>query len=251
MLTVLLAFFIAFFLTSNITTSMTVSEEPSTIDSYADILSHENMMPLWMSVLNDHKAFRDAPAGSEARQIWDRAVRNGLNKSMLTIEPSFMVTVISAMETRTGVSLMNGFAIEMGQANACLISRQTGQWGNLMPWQSVDPKSPEHLKGYFASSFVSPALKLRLHQLLSRLFEMSTVEKELTRELGSFGVSQPVGYLFREVQQCLSNVKAVRTPVFLAAKTSYYNDLFVSIAASFAIALILLFSESLGRVCRG
>ena len=59
--------------------SMMTTEQVSTksyfvYDTYNRILSNKSVQPIWVEYMNDHFWYRDAPAGSARRQIWDQSI---------------------------------------------------------------------------------------------------------------------------------------------------------------------------------
>ena len=83
-------------------------------DTYERILSNKSVQPIWVEYLNDYTWYRDAPAGSTQRKIWDQSVaihEKDPNRSpLIKCEPTNMLNLGTlALNQRIVVFLTNMF----------------------------------------------------------------------------------------------------------------------------------------------
>lgn len=243
---VALSFFTGFFLTSMIRTEMMVIKNPATIDSYEDILAEEDVIPLWLTELDDHQNFERAPSGSKERRIWDRAVAHGLNNSMLSItETKNLAQKLMKIATRKAVSITNHYSTISGVSNACAYARQTGQLPGMTAWMKSDPSAPETLKGFVASVFSPPKLTKHFTDLMTRAVEMDVIRSEILRNFRFFLVPSPVGKVFAQVEECKSNVMVLPDPHVGDAPFAHYSDLLALTALLYLLATVVHYNQPL------
>ena len=75
MLMSIFAFLFITLFSGSMTTSKVSSRSFFAYDTYEKILSNKSVQPIWTLVSFDHYWYRDAPNGSQQRQIWDQSVR--------------------------------------------------------------------------------------------------------------------------------------------------------------------------------
>ena len=81
LLTIILGFYTTLFMTAIIKTDAVTVEKPVTIETFDDFLD-SNRRPFFFSKTGDYIAFRDAKPGTKKRQIWEKAVMMGVQKSV-------------------------------------------------------------------------------------------------------------------------------------------------------------------------
>lgn len=240
-----LCLFTTYFLTSMIKTEMVVIKRPITYESYQDLLDN-GTAALWLDELDDQRNFRDAPHGSTAKKIWDRAVKQGIRKSVVTTDKlqdiPWILSMANEVVSKKRVSLSNSAFTAIVLSNACLYIRSEGMFNNVNAYIRRDESAVENIRSLPGSSLAHPLIKERISRVGRWFTETDPIIPMFIRRYGSFLVPNGGEKYFSAVEECKSNVIVMPHVDLLPVTLFHFRDLqlvcFIAITLSLAMLMI-------------
>lgn len=239
----LLMFFTVCFLTSMIKTEMVVLKKPDTYDSYQDLLDHD-VITWWMTDTDGQRPFQQAKEGSLQKQLWDRAVSKGIEKSLISLTAPGNLSVLDtfiAVAKRKAVGLLNRLVMLTALQNACCMSRSLDLMTDIYGYIKVDQIEQEVLRVVTASAFAPESLRKLLKAQTVNLIERDFFIPEFLRTF-SHVLASNAGHI-HEVEECASNKIMMPEHNLVPAKISYYEDLITVCTALYLLSLVVLVIE--------
>lgn len=115
--------FVTLFL-SLITTDQVTIKPFFVYDTYERILSNKSVQPIWVEYLNDYFFYRDAPAGSLQRQIWDQSVAINKEKKsyspLIKLDPTGMLQLGERAKNKQIVVFLTNMFYEIFLSGMCV-----------------------------------------------------------------------------------------------------------------------------------
>lgn len=252
----LLAYYSHFYLTSMIKTEMVVPKRPPTYDSYKDILDR-NAKPLWISKMGDELMFRDAVKGSRAAKIWDRAVKRGINQSIIDSspedgsggEPDLMGTIgpiLKSMTNGSAVGLLSRLVTTLAVSNMCAYLRAADKYPDFNAWVRVDEEAVEYLRVLPVSKSLPPEVRRRMRRGPQAALEADLLYGFVTKTF-KFKAESPAGHL-REVEECMSNVMVLAEHEVDAVPVAHFIDLFTVCLIGLLVTSVIWLAEKVSHL---
>jgi hypothetical protein len=241
----LFSFFIGMYLTSLIKTDMVTVKRPVTVESYQEILD-SGRMPSWLDILQDTHDFEYAAKGSLEAKIWQRAVKNGIENSVIksSIE-SIISSAIEVAKFKKVVIIQRLLGEWILPYNGCAFSRTKG----FMPYMNAlyrhDPSAPETLQGNVQNHLFPAAVSRHVNNRKQLTFEAGLMPKATKiSDLASVLQLDGIEKHYRSIMSCCSNEVLIDQPNWQAANLHHYYSLIALSAACFAVAAVRLTIES-------
>ena len=146
MLMSLFAFFFITLFSCSMTTSKVSRRSFFAFDTYEKILGNKSVQPIWISYSFDHHWYRDAPAGSQQRQLWDQSVRiseegkakGEFKPSLITTDTDFVLPLVQRAMDQDFVFFFTSMFADVLLHAACLSIPAVPEIKNLRFKASMD-----------------------------------------------------------------------------------------------------------------
>lgn len=228
---ILLAFYFNFFATVFIKTNAVTLDRPKTIESFDDIINSD-LRPMFRVAREEHIPFRNAAVGTKKRQIWNKAVRMGIEKS-LTKNTNYSemlegksVVILTENPQPTLMSFFCQMFRRQKPRNCPIVRLETGE--------------TDTLKMIMKSSFMDRQLSRAIDKMYQRIFEAGylSIEQMLVRKV--FGITS-------RDDGCMSNRVVMPDPGFNSIGFLQIRMLVVSSVIALAVAFLMLIYEQIGK----
>ena len=124
LMSVLAFLFITFFL-SMVTTDQVSTKPYFVYDTYERILGNKSIQALWLGYLSDHYFYRDAPLGSDQREIWEQSVtineKYPERKSIIKCEPNEVVSIAPRARNQEIVVFLTHMFHDLFLSGMCVV----------------------------------------------------------------------------------------------------------------------------------
>jgi hypothetical protein len=157
------SFYVKFYFTSLISTSAVVIDQPTTIESYADVLA-SSMRPTWLSPADQRNEFSAAPIESQARKIWQKASKTGIRKSFVKV-PNWNQMINGSVVWLAPEFFLKGLTIK-----ACYLNRDH-KIASRYPLVRVDRSAREILFTPMISGFMDRRTGVKVDRSYRRVSE--------------------------------------------------------------------------------
>jgi hypothetical protein len=241
----LFSFFVGMYLTSLIKTDMVTVKRPVTVESYQEILD-SGRMPAWLEILQDTHDFEHAEKGSLEAKIWDRAVKNGIENSVVksSVE-SIISSVIEVAKFQKVIIVERLMGEWIVPYNGCAFSRTKG----FMPYMNAlyrhDPSARETLQGNVQNHLFPEGASRHVNNRKQLIFEAGLMPKATKiSDLASVLQLEGIEKHYRSIMSCCSNEVLIDQPNWQAANLHFYYSLIYLSGVCFAVAVVALAIES-------
>jgi hypothetical protein len=249
LLTTVLCFFTTYFLTSMINTEMVILKRPVTYDRYQDLLKNDTT-PLWLDELDDQRSFRDAPDGTPAKELWDRAVGRGISKSLMTtqnMDVSWLLSIANDMFSKKSVSLSNSALTHVCLSNICHYIRSEGMFKQSNPYIKRDESAVESIRSLIGSSLAHPVIRKRVTRIGRWFMETDPAIPMFIRRYGAVVVPSGSEKIFSSVEECKSGVIVMPQIDLLPVTLYHFSDLFLVFITAVVLCLVVALIEKCSR----
>ena len=195
-LLILVQWYSVLFLTSVTSTNAVVTAKPETIDSYADLIRAPGLRPMWLKSMSTFLEFRGADPGTKAREVWDKAVRMGIEESLVSYSDW------NALASGKQVWLAPFFVLTGTQYSLCANSYAAELVAEAARKSLVkrDESARERLSTLMISSALDARVSQAVDKRLRRVFEMTYRKMALARASRKWRMTQETE------QECSSNL---------------------------------------------
>ena len=233
----ILMFLVSLFFASLIKTDVVLFDKPDTISSYADLLAHPNMRPVWSRAMNEHQEFAYGKKGSPQRQIWERAVRMGMNESRVDLNVGSLRRIFRHIQQKLIIWFVPGYATQAVITNFCSVSRSIGVRSDMNMWIRTDPDARLTLRVLMRRSAMPARDSKILDRLITSVFEhrlRTQVIKQMEYALSPYSAAD-------DVRECVANkIMYPDHGVHFLAADHYHRLLLTVFVMMFVSGLILL-----------
>lgn len=229
-------FFLHYCFSAMMKTEMVVQEAPRTITSYEDILNRKGVVPLWAAQMDDHWQFQRAASDSRQGRIWQRAVKAGIDRCLLSGSMGSMHMIGIQVGRQEAVYISSSLLVGRVVPAVCALSRNMDlmTWGNAL----ITPADEdEKLLGNMHSSSIPRHLSRRVFKLTQAAFEIG-----LPETLFKSTVLVPATAT-DEYRDCVANRVIYPNHGFGAPTVHHYQHLFLVGGALMAISVTVLVVE--------
>ena len=167
----LFSFYVLFFFSAMIKTDMVVPKMPDLISSYDDILSRDEVKPMFAKQLSDKLEFQEALLESKEHLIWKKVLKIerefGEDSCLFTIGPG-LLDVTEEIIAHRAVMLVPSYPMPPSVANMCAMMQRANR-PDVVSWINDGNAEREHLTGLMHSSF----LRTSWQRILRRFFQLA------------------------------------------------------------------------------
>lgn len=251
----LLCFYAGYFLTSMIKTEMVVLDRPVTYDSYQDLLDNDTI-PLWVDGLDDQRTFRDAAKGTPERQLWDRAVERGINKSLVSADimsdvPA-LLKLAKALHDRKVVGLTSSALTQIMISNLCWINHGSRMFPHGKAYIAREDRAVESIRSVCGSTFAHPMIRKILQRYGRYWTETDPGVAMMIRNYDKVLAPEGGERYYSKVITCKSGIIEMPDPDLRPVILYHYRDLIMICMIMYVVSMIvMLLRELVGKMVRG
>lgn len=226
---------------------MVALERPQTVDRYTDVVERD-LIPSWMDEVDDQRSFRDAAEGTIERQIWDRAVDRGIEKSVYQFSTAFPQSYRLSIEliSHIRVNLLSDLATDLLVHFFCRVSRMNEafkEFNRTNVYVRRDDRSIESIRSFIGSALADEAtVKKVVTDSFRRLFETSNYMKWGPQMMAMDYVGTDK-YNFA-VDECMANFIAWPYMNLIPVPLHHYRDLLLIMMTSMVLAFVIFMGEA-------
>jgi hypothetical protein len=239
---VLLGFYITLYFGNMIKTEMVVSQKPDTILSFEDFLKREHTYPVFNGASADHWSFEKADPSSIKGRIWARAMKVGIQKSILLPNLENIKNWIECMVLqRCALFTSVGFS-SVALSNFCSMSRQQKELLDMGVLIRAEENSNEQLSGLVFSSAIHPIISSTLFLYFNRALAHGLMLKAY--QMSYFTLAPDTGS--KSIADCWANKVIIAGDHKLTRPDiSHFKTMFMVQTIYWAISTTILISEIL------
>lgn len=240
LLLVIYSFLVSFYFTSMIKTDMVVQKTPDTVSSYQEIIDRPDINPYWYRGLREHVEFEQAEPDSPMGQIWQRAVRRGINQSRFEGDQESVMKIMGEFRAQKAVCLLPGYSEQSCLTNVCGAFKMLGYTSDIHLWIRYDDSAQERHTGLMISSHMKPGNLHKLQSILKAVMEEG-LNHMLIKNMEYFFAKDKY---VPEVRDCASNkIIYPDSHNILAPGIPHFRLLFVTIVGFLLVATIMFWFE--------
>ena len=238
------SFYVTYFYSSMIKTDMVTVKTPHVIASYQDIIDDPDVKPYIMHILDEYQSFKFAPAGSAKRKIWERIVKNGLDKYILESKnPENGMAADQDLASTKGVIIAYSNAIAAIKYLAMMRVKKT----NLRILIAFDPSENAVMSAFVMNKLASKEILLP-YEVRGRRMLQADLYTKMTDSVGkvvgiTFGEQMSFGKDISNLESFVSERILLPESVVVKPDILYFKELFISLVGLYLLAFIVLLIE--------
>ena len=238
------SFYVTYFYSSMIKTDMVTVKTPNVIASYQDIIDDPDVKPYIMHILDEYQSFKFAPPGSAKRKIWERIVKNGLDKYILESKnPENGMAADQDLASTKGVIIAFSNAIAAIKYLAMMRVKKT----NLRILIAFDPSENAVMSAFVMNKLASKEILLP-YEVRGRRMLQADLYTKMTDSVGkvvgiTFGEQMSFGKDISNLESFVSERVLLPESVVVKPDILYFKKLFISLVGLYFLAFIVLLIE--------
>jgi hypothetical protein len=243
-----LSFYAGFYLTSMIKTDMVVVKPPITVTTYDELIK-SGRRPLWIAVLTDAAEFENSKPGSQEREIWEIAVRMGINDFIISSSAdSIFQHAFNIANMKEVCIFKSGLFDSVAMRAACEYSRTEGFQMDRNAIFRHDEHARETLRGNIQNHILDRQTSLMVNKRLQWSFE-SSLEKPTTSSFDWTNIysMEQLNRNFRSIRECYSNIITIPYPEMTAVTLYHFMSLILVTVTLFFVAFTIFLFEAIVR----
>ena len=243
------SYFITYYYSSMIKTDMVTVKAPHVVRTYQDVLDDPTLNPGFIHFYDEYRSFKTAPTGSLKNKIWERLVKNGVDKYVIeTSKPDALGTLDEEMKSTKGVLFSFSNAIDAGKTTVLSKIKKS----KLRMMISFDPSEHPVIGTFVMNSFMPTDVSLGYRKRMRGVLE-SHIFVKLGHQFGesvaaSLGELLNTGQDFSDIESYVSERILLPEPELFTPDVQYMMPLLITFlvlcAFSFGVFVIeILVSE--------
>ena len=250
---------ISFYYQSMIKTEMVIVKDPEVIKSYKDLVESKDHSPIFIDYMDSYKDFKSANPDSIKGQVWEKSVRNGLDKSFFKANMEELFVMFEKLLTTKYVNiefdwLIKCFKYPLFSRMMELISdRKKHSSNNQRGLISRDPQQNSQIRTLVINEQLSQEKREKLYVRTQGAFELMLLPIALDKTSRTLSVmifkkSSTTDYL--AMDEFIADHVKITEPKILTPDMLYYKNLFVLFHFSLFICCYFLVIEKFGKVLK-